>query len=746
MDEVQRGSGRKKLLVRGLIVLGVLIAVLLIALGGNWLIGWSRAKQLPPTVLVHQPPSGASFYPNTIVAIDVEAWGSAPILRTTLWMDGKVSDETTNTQQIEAVFFSHFELTLPEGPHMIVVRAVDENGHVGQSLPLPIFGDPQAGQGPDLLNWVAEDGQSLADLAALMGEGADALDGVNPGVGDGGLPGGTVVQLPLPPANNAPPPKADVVMPEPIPVEPPAVPALDIITGRDLIQDLLSVRHLLIADAPVGMKAEYRDCNIILEWQDRSEREARFDIWMAGLGGASRVIASVSASPGTGLVWTQFDAPQVGLYSFWVEAVNIFGSQPSEVAWVGVPPDQGCAPSLATHLQVDLLNLLVPGQYDRFYCYVSVNGFPAKRFPAEDGVFIQLLGEPINALIGQELSFSVPIPESKTVMLEGECLGWVGSDLNNLGPFRADIPESLWNGEERVTGNNVYEIHYSVSVPGSSTATSVVKSERNLVWPVPYDLQLVSTPIPGNQPLHILHWQWDGDPNQIAGFLIHTNGVLTGLTTGDSMTVRIPNECGKTIRFTVEAFNGDIRSLPSEEYAFSTDPCELYAVVEFLSLNIYGEVDDISDCLFGVFPAENCSPYGKICDGYQAVGWIYAEGTNYQRTDIGTWGGNIESYWPVNCYGNEPYYPHSIKLMTGGDNGFIVGLDPQNPVLNFGAFFIDLDDGPNNIFCGFNANERDLPPNHLSPHEWTTYDDQLEIDCSVETQATVVVHIRGFTR
>ena len=59
------------------------------------------------------------------------------------------------------------------------------------------------------------------------------------------------------------------------------------------------------------------------------------------------------------------------------------------------------------------------------------------------------------------------------------------------------------------------------------------------------------------------------------------------------------------------------------------------------------------------------------------------------------------------------------------------------------AVFMDLDDGPSDIFCGFDSRLLDLPFHHLSAADWATYDQTLEIDCTQETAATVVVRIRG---
>jgi hypothetical protein len=742
-------EGRKT--SRGCVIWGAIIAVLLgaLTLGGIYLsrryaLRQARDAQMPPQVLVRKPTSGARFDAQTPIEIHAEAWGSTPIVNASLSLDGRLVETLTNANLQAAIFHASFRIEVGAGPHVIVVRAVDQEGRIGQSLPVNILGNSGEEEGPMLMNWPAEEGETLDDIAEDLGFEPGGLDGVNPGIGNGPLAPGTNVQVPVNP--DAPLPEVDVIMPDPIQVDTSSATMLEVIPEADFIRMLLGVRERLLPKAPSGTQATYQNCSIILRWDDNSENEGYFNIWMSGLGHSARIIARASASPGTGPVWVQFDAPEIGFYSFWVEAVNIISSQPSEVAWVGVIHTDTCTNVIGTFLQVELTDLYVPGGYDRFYCYVSVNGFPPKRFPVQDGIFIQLSVPPFNFMIGGDLTFRVPIPDPRTVTLAGECLGWLGDDLVNLGPFEVSVPESDWDGRELTIDGGSYQIKFTAMIPYPTEVSSMVQSQYDLTLPPPYDLRLETSRSLSGQTQHTLSWRWDGDPESIYGFSIFIDGVGLGYAQDNTYPILIPDTCSLSISFTVSALGMDAPSVPSEELIHTTQPCDVTAIVEFISLNIYGEVDDESDCFLGFFPARNCYSYGRTCDGYDAVGWISAEGLTYQDVDIGAWTGSIKSVFPVNCHGTAPFYPHSVALMTGGKNAFTVPLDPVNPALEIRALFFDIDDGPNDLFCGFTSAERDLPFQNLSAEEWATYDETLEIDCSQQTQATVVVRIRGVVR
>jgi hypothetical protein len=319
----------------------------------------------------------------------------------------------------------------------------------------------------------------------------------------------------------------------------------------------------------------------------------------------------------------------------------------------------------------------------------------------------------------------------------------LGGDLVNLGPFQDSFPESDWDGRDLTIDGGGYRIQFTAMIPHPTQVSSMVQSKWDLTLPVPYDLRIDTFQPIGGGPQHTLSWQWDGDPETISGFSVFIDGVGLGFTEDKSLPILLPDECGRSYHFTVSALGIDAPSVPSQEYIHTTDPCDLNAVVEFISLNLYGEVDDVSDCFLGIFPAENCYSYGRTCDGYQAVGWLTAEGATYQRVDIGYWQGDVDLYWPVNCYGNDRFYPHSLATMAEGQNIFIVPLVPEAPAVEFTATFIDLDDGPNDVFCKLDSRDHELTYRHIPFADWATYDATFELDCSAQTQATIVVRVRG---
>lgn len=123
--------------------------------------------------------------------------------------------------------------------------------------------------------------------------------------------------------------------------------------------------------APTSLHAGFENCTIRLVWMDNADNETHFNIWMQALGGPPKVIATLKGSSQTGPAGYEFASPWSGIYSFWIEAVNGLGTQSSEIAWVGVT-DLSCGPGVATHLNIEIVDMFVSGGYDRVYCYLSV--------------------------------------------------------------------------------------------------------------------------------------------------------------------------------------------------------------------------------------------------------------------------------------------------------------------------------------------------------------------------------------
>jgi hypothetical protein len=183
------------------------------------------------------------------------------------------------------------------------------------------------------------------------------------------------------------------------------------------------------------------DCNIRLRWKDNADNEERYEVWyLWNFGQDPRVIAELEPAPG-GQVWFEFPAPDWGAFILWVEAVNFWGTQPSNK--VGALVVEGdCPQTLATHLQVKALDMAVPGGYDEVYCYLSFEGAPHVRVPDAGGGFFN---DFVQAVPGA-IKFVVPIPGDESLEVEGECWGWSGGKLSEIGTLSGEYPRQTWDG------------------------------------------------------------------------------------------------------------------------------------------------------------------------------------------------------------------------------------------------------------------------------------------------------------
>jgi hypothetical protein len=181
---------------------------------------------------------------------------------------------------------------------------------------------------------------------------------------------------------------------------------------------------------------------VTLAWNDNSTNENGYNIWMKGTNLPAHIITALQPSKG-GQTWYKFSAPANGSLMFWVEAFNLIGGQPSNIAVIVV--DAMCPASLPTHLQADLLDLSVAGNYNQAYCYISLEGALETRLPEQDGNFIPIQGGQGN-FSALPHTFSIPIPGDKSLEVSGECWGWAGGALVKLGTFSGTFPMQTWNG------------------------------------------------------------------------------------------------------------------------------------------------------------------------------------------------------------------------------------------------------------------------------------------------------------
>ena len=574
----------------------------------------ARAQFAPPTVVVTEPVPGLSVLAGSYVSVVATASGHAPITRVELWVDGQLA-ETQDSEEPEGIspYYTHFDLLVSEGPQTLFVRAINTEGIIGQSLPVGVVGEP--GPHEAFLAVIVEEGETRDDIASSYGTDSGTLQELNPELGVQQPISGTLVIVPAPPEEGdeeaAPPsvgPSLPPTAPGSSPVPLPDIPPLKVIQPAPIPLGPPPSLAVFVPPqppaVPSNLQGQVENCMVRLRWKDNAHNELRYEVWMAGLSGAPRLVVSLNPAPG-GAVWVEFLAPRTGGLSFWVEAISLGGKQPSNIVWVEVDP--GCPTSAPTHLEIEARDMNVPGRYDRAYCYMSFEKAPEQRLPRDDSAFIQVLGGrgDIAAWASGAKKFAVPIPGDGALDLEGECWAWSGDQLDKLGAFSDTIVSEQWNGARLLLRGDGYEIGYAVTEPGGESGLTTYEYEDPTI-PPPYDIRELPL-LPGkypwldwrDPPWRLLRWRWDGDPSKITDFDILLNGAPYGGTWHPDhreVPVPPPRQCDGRIRWEMAAANSaeNVRSPLSAPLEYDLPKCKTYVRVTFKQVRL----EDTSDGVY----------------------------------------------------------------------------------------------------------------------------------------------------
>lgn len=733
-------------------LIGIFIAVLLsfvLMAAVVFLRGAQRVQKIahmPPSVLVYAPAPGESIQAGDTMLAYASAAAKNPIARLEFWLDGVLMDTQTPAPMPGdgTTFSASYPLQIEVGLHIFSVRAVDEQGLVGQSLPIPLVGKP----GLTVIEISAEDGQTLETIAETSGTDEGLLREINPDLGEGVLPVGTVVILPTP-GSDQPGGLGPIIIPSaPLPVAPTGV---NMLTIAGPVIDLGTLVPVLLAaqpKAPNPLKAGVENCRVRLLWMDNADNEAYFHVWMQALGGPPKVIATLTGSPHTGPAWYEFQSPWAGIYSFWVEAVNALGAQPSEIVWVGIN-DLSCDPGVATHLNIETVDMFVNGGYNSVYCYLSVEGAPEKRIPTDDSQFVPVAGGwgDISNWNGGGNRFLLPEPLDGEVTLEGTCLGWQGSSgPDNLGIFKTSAPKETWDGRRQELKGNGFTIGYRIQPHGPAQANG---SFTFVDYSLPLPFQPWVTTETSSNPLEndklarrpTVHWNWNGDTSKLTGFTILMDGtpiktvthVFAGKTGPWEESVILPTSCGGAFKFEVHAQSGEAISAPSMPYEYQQMPCATYAEVKFETIT-FGCLDDGDIPVIPFVPMDCESGSFGRSDTIEATYWIAVHGemVSISPGDMTT---QIEySFYDLGA--NSPQKNQYTSYDT-----FLVPIDALNPTIWFGLNLKDTDpwyDADDHI-C---AISKDVS---MPYSDWETYDHIFELVCeSRDGVGFVDIHVRGY--
>ena len=632
-----------------LIAILVLVVLALVALG-VFAVLRIRQQQLqaqyePPSVTITHPDSGTSTLEGSYLPVSATAFGATPITRAELWVDGELIDtqESPDPKGVSPLYVS-FDLTVSQGLHILFVRAVDAAGLLGDSWPVNVGGVERPGPDDPAVLVTVEEGETLEDIAAAYDVDPETVRELNPDLGDEEPPEGSEVVLPPPRSQFPPGPGSPSVGPtlptggdQPPGGSPPPLPTgewLGVIAADPPIS-MGPLLDLLAAGsppaAPSDLQVEVTGCNIRLSWKDNADNEGQYQVrYLWNLSQDPRKIAQLEPAAG-GQASFEFPAPSWGAFIFWVESANIWGSQPSNK--VGALVVEGdCPQTVATHLQVDLLDMAVSASHDDAYCYLSFEGALPVRVPDEsffnDFVKSAMWGDNFPISPGGDGTQVVPIPGDESLEVHGECWAWPGGKLSEMGPISGQYPRHTWDGGRLTLAGSGLEIGLAIkplegALDTSGRMTTFSYDDPSML--VPYDVfeNRVRSFNPIDPLSRSLSWKWDGDPNEISGFQILLNGVpynegggwsLVG-TTGRSALVRLPQECGSRISWQVRAVAGEAQSNLSaltKDNDYDLPQCPEYAMVTFHSV----EFDEDEDCDF--YPAWLLQVNGEAKQFYES--------------------------------------------------------------------------------------------------------------------------------
>jgi len=620
----------------------------------------ARKQAEAPLVYITEPSNGEEVPGGGYINVLASAMGHTTIRRMELWFDGELIDtQTSDNPEGLSPLFAIFSLPVPQGPHLVIVRAVNHKGIIGQSLPVAVFGKQGAGGTfkPVLVNG----SQTLAEIAQSNSTDLPTLQNLNPSLGSNVPVAGSFVKVPPPPQ---PPGSGSAQLPDTAKLK---------VIEPSLLPIMVSVLNPLLEQppaAPGDLTVQVADCKITLRWNDNADNEQYFEVWMAGTGITPRLLYQLNPAAG-GQVWFEFPAPQPGNLSFWVEAVNPIGQQPSNM--VGVSVDNLCPTTSATQIRIELLEINATASYDKAYCYLSIEGAPHIRLPQDSSNFLQIPAGQANISTWDiaKRQFVMPIPPDGSIQIAGECWGWSGGKLNKVGMFEGTFPVETWDGSKRPLQAGGFQLVFAFQPLGATdaggTKTTYANNDPNL--PVPYNLQIKdfgdwSMPDPW------LLWDWKGNLNDIKGFMVYLNGTPYKLVTDKSISTLLPYGCGQHVRWEVAAATGSTQSALSAPLEYDLPPCVLFAIVKFEDITI-GTVTNTD--LFPVNP-NPCDTIGTyfaiyVNNTYRKAGSWYADmysGPKNAQVTCGTYTFDLlMRLFPE--YKNHPE-PDTFRVILHGDN------------------------------------------------------------------------------
>jgi LysM repeat protein len=672
----------------------------------------ARARYAPPVVTITLPEDGfVTMVGSYLLAAGTVHFSSqTPVTTLEWWLDG-TRLESQSIASAVSPFYATYDLLVPtEGKHLLVLRAINSLGVIGNSPPITF---ETTAKGDAYYPITLAEGETLEELAANYGTDAATLQNLNPGLGAAPT-AGTTIKVPVPPENEpAAPAQAPTGGSGTTLV--PTAPMLQVGGASPLPGSLFLSAP---PKAPTDLQGEVNNCKVKLIWKDNATNESGYEVWMAAGGSALTKLANLQPASG-GAAWFEFQAPGPGYMVFWVEAVNSIGQQGSNIIYLNV--DAGCPAGAPTHLQAEILDITVNTAAERVYCYVSFENAPEVRLPEGDGNFITVQNGHGNLAPWPHV-FAVPFPQDGMLDISGECLGWAGNNLSKLGKFAVSAGSGTWNGSPILAHGAAFDVSLSLTAVSPTAPgvkyTSGPASPTDPSLPAPYALREERIygaeflpdregTLPSQEeksrcnpdlPCMRLSWRWDGDPKKIGGFKVFLNGdsasgYVNQADLLDTKTiVYLPGYCGRHVKWQVAAFSGTALSPKaysplSKPVEYDMPDCQAYLWVDFGSLNLINADDFEPD------PCDTLETYFTL---------------SVREETRSFWGGNF--FLPMGCghhYFSSIHGPYE-QLYGPQPYVFTIPLTPGEDINDIWirAKFWDYDEISDDLFASFSDHVR----------------------------------------
>jgi hypothetical protein len=351
---------------------------------------------------------------------------------------------------------------------------------------------------------------------------------------------------------------------------------------------------------PEHFSATNDQCKIRIGWDTPNPVPDGYAVWLTSQTGVKQLAAKLESDEETNTqAWYEFTSPLSGLVSVWVEAYNAIGSTASTIKTLKLPSE--CNTTPGDDLELQALELNVAGEFDNVYLYLSVEGIPEERLPADDSTFLAVQ-EGSAGLISGGGNFTLPKPKDGTLTISGECWGWAGDTPEKISSFSESIPESSWSGFNKEVGNQNCGLNLNLKRKEDINSYQTMSGKSTKIMP-PYDVKSEQNRFyehsidPSEEWSWFwereISWKWQGPKDSITGFTIYHNGkkIATAPVTDRSATVVLPSWCGEEVRWRVVA-NGKKGQSPSSPITKEQLPhCGKYAEVVFDRIHLYKSCD-----------------------------------------------------------------------------------------------------------------------------------------------------------